>query len=902
MALSAGTRVGCYEVVSALGIGGMGEVYRARDVKLNREVAIKVLLAAVANDPERLARFGHEAQVLASLNHPNIAHIHGFEDSGGVHALVMELVEGPTLADRIAKGAIPVDDALVIAKQIAEALEAAHERGVVHRDLKPANVKVRPDGMVKVLDFGLAKALDPPAGSDAAVALANSPTFTSPAVTQRGVILGTAAYMSPEQAKGRAADKRTDVWAFGCVLYEMLTARRAFGGEDVADTLASVLTRNPDWTVLPTNTPTAIRKLLRRCLERDRRRRLADIADAKLEIDDALAADPSSPSLTASAQTAAIVIRRSGIWRIASVFAVAALIASGAGWWIVTRSAATAQVIRFSVSPPPNLAFATTQDAQQSVSVSPDGLKLAFVTRGDQVRDNQLWVRPLDALAAKPIPGTESALNPIWSPDGRFIAFSAALAGIGRLRKVDISGAPPVTLAEAGVPGAWSRAGVILFRARDGRIYRVSPSADDLAPVTELDRNHGEIAHYPQFFLSDDRRFVFLAQNADAGRSAVFLAALDSTNRTRVLDGVSKVSYSRGHLIYQRESTVLMQPFDERTGSITGPAASLIDDVDTSPYFGQAAYSISPNVVAYRVRSSSGASALTWLSREGKALAALGLEGGYQETRRPALSPDHRRLAVTRYDAEGKSDIWIIDLDRDVPTRFTFDGTAETPAWSPDGTRIVFSSRRKGTADLYERAAAGAGSDQLLYESPDPKRPGGFSPDGKTLLYTAIVQGNAETWALPLDSRKPFPLVRTGYPAGSGVFSPDGRWFAYCEGDSGADQVYVQPFPQNGTRIRLSTTSGSSPLWSADGRTVFYATASGNRIMAVNVTPSGRTLRAGQPRLLFVAPQTFAHRGFLADPSGSRFLLPVSREAEAPPAINIVVNWFEEVKARVATK
>jgi eukaryotic-like serine/threonine-protein kinase len=327
----------------------------------------------------------------------------------------------------------------------------------------------------------------------------------------------------------------------------------------------------------------------------------------------------------------------------------------------------------------------------------------------------------------------------------------------------------------------------------------------------------------------------------------------------------------------------------------------LIDRVDATPYFGQAAYSIVPTVVAYRSRTSSASSVLTWLSQDGKPLRSLRLEGDYQDTRRPALSPDRRRLAVTRRDAEGQSDIWIIDLERDVPTRLTFDGTAETPVWSPDGARIVFSSRRTGIGDLYVRTAGGGGADELLYASADVKRPATFSPDGKTLLFTAIVRGNAETWALPLSGdRKPFPLVRTGFPAGNAAFSPDGHWFAYCEGDSGADQVYLQPFPQDGTRIRLSTTSGSSPLWSADGKTVFYATAAGNRLMAVDVTRVGGTLEAGPPRLLFVASQLFVHRGFLADPSGSRFLVPVSRDPEPPASINVVVNWFDE-RQRLAT-
>jgi serine/threonine protein kinase/dipeptidyl aminopeptidase/acylaminoacyl peptidase len=895
MGLLPGSTLGPYEIVSLIGAGGMGEVYRARDTRLKRDVAIKILLTAVANDPERLLRFSREAQVLASLDHPNIARIHGLEDSGGIRAIVMELVEGPTLADRIDGRAFPHQEALDVARQIVDALEAAHEQGIVHRDLKPANIKVRSDGLVKVLDFGLAKALEPPRASEAGSALSNSPTITGPAVTQHGIILGTAAYMSPEQAKGRVADKRSDVWAFGCVLYEMLSAKRAFSGEDVSDTLALVLTREPDWTLLPTDTPAAIRKLLRRCLERDRRKRLADIADARFDIEEALTTHAASPA-TAISGTAALQ-RHSGRWSsmwVAGGLLAFVLIALGIGWQMSRRAPPSHAVVRFSVAAPSNMGFATTQDAQQFLSVSPDGRTFAFATRADEAKQNNLWIRSLKSLATLAIPDTESAINPVWSPDGRYIAFSSAPAGIGRLRKVDVLGGSPLTLAEAGVPGAWNRAGVILFRGSDGKIYRIGQDGRDLAVVTELAQ--GEIAHFPQFFLSDDERFVFLAQNVDARRSAVFLSALDSRGRTRVMDSVPSVSYARGHLVYQRESTLMIQRFDEAKGVATGPASPLIDHVDPTPYFGQAAYAISPTMLVYRSRTGRAASLLTWLSREGKPLGSLGLEGDYQETRRPALSPDRHRLAVTRRDAEGRGDIWIIDLDRDVPTRLTFDGTAETPVWSPDGARIVFSSRRTGIGDLYVRAAAGGGADELLYASADLKRPSTFSPDGKTLLFTAIVRGNAETWALPLSGKRmPFPLVRTGFPAGNAAFSPDGHWFAYCEGDSGADQVYVQPFPQDGRRIRLSTSSGSSPLWSADGRTVFYATAAGNRIMAVDVMHAGDTLQVGSPRLLFVAPQTFVHRGFLADASGSRFLLPVSREPEAPPAINVVLNWFDEL-------
>ena len=574
------------------------------------------------------------------------------------------------------------------------------------------------------------------------------------------------------------------------------------------------------------------------------------------------------------------------------------------------RRTPSAEVLRFSVGPPDGHPFATIPEF---LSVSPDGRKLAFITGGFRP-DNRLWVRSFDSLTSEEIADTEGGLNPVWSPDGRFIALSKSLvtSAPGRLQKIDLAGGAPLTLAEAGVAGAWSQEGIVLFRGRDGRIYRVAESGGDVAPVTEIDSTREEARHVPRFFLSDGRQFVFEAHGKDGARSTVYVGSLDSPSRTRVLEGLSNVAYATGHLLFQRGGVLTMQPFDIERGQMTGEATPVIENIDYDARFGRAAFSVSSNgVLVYRTSVDVASSQLTWFDFKGTALGSPALGGDYQRARRPSVSPDGRYLAVTRAEGQGASDVWLIDLERDVPTRFTFDAAAETPLWSPDGQRIVFTSSRKGSGDLYQRDSTGAGEEELLYESPDHKQAQAFSPDGKVLLFGQGSEDNPEIWALPMvGDRTPVPVVRTGFPAGNAVFAPDGRWFAYCEGDSygsrsdiavGRDQVYVQPYPPNGTRTRLSTTNGSSPYWSTDGKTIVYTTAD-DRIMVVDVATAGGVLRAGVPRELFQAPATFVHRAVLFDSPRSRLLLPITRQAVVAPPITVVVNWLEGLKRRNAAR
>ena len=748
MSLATGGRVGPYEIVSLLGAGGMGEVYRARDPKLNRDVALKILPGEFALDPDRLARFTREAQVLAALDHPNIGAIHGFEDSDGVHALVLQLVEGPTLADRIASGPMPIDDALPIARQIAEALEAAHEQGIIHRDLKPANIKVRDDGTVKVLDFGLAKLAEPAvrvgdSGSAKVSARADrqvgpftqSPTITTPAMTMAGVILGTAAYMSPEQAKGKPADKRSDIWAFGCVLFEMLTGRRAFDGEDVSDTLAAVLRADPDWRALPANTPSSIRTLLARCLQKDVRRRLPAIGVAQLDIDDALAAPeaPSAPDVPPSGDP-----RRE---RMAWTIAVAALlIAGGVGVWsYVKQPTAEERVLQFTVSPPEGY---TLFSSPLPFRISPDGRRLLFLAT-DAVGRTTVWVRSLDSLASQQLPGTEGAIAAFWAPDSRRIAFSAG----GRLKKIDLSGGQPVTVCDLRDirGGTWNSDGTIVFASGAG-LMKVSEAGGVPAPIPLPS------ASLPSF-LPDGRHLLY---RTFAG---IFVRSLDSEDQKRIFDdtGPGNVEYADGRLFFERDRTLMAQPFDLDRLELTGEPRLIADAIQTYPSTRTGLFSVSATgVVVYQTGVRNPGSRLTLFDRSGKELSTFGEPADYDDV---SWSPDGNRVAVSVVDPSKRTrDIWLIDIARNLRTQFTFDPDDElAPAWSADGKRIAFSSRRgSGPWGLYQKLSSGAGSVDTLIEFPPDALAGNplaWTSDGGSLVFVQGTSGVATLGTLPCPKR-----------------------------------------------------------------------------------------------------------------------------------------------------
>jgi len=889
MGIAAGTKLGPYEILSAIGAGGMGEVYRARDPKLGRDVAIKVLPEAFARDAERMARFQREAKVLASLDHPNIASIYGLEDSGGTRALVMQLVEGPTLADRIKAGPIPVDEAVRIAKQIADALEYAHERGIIHRDLKPANIKVAADDAVKVLDFGLAKALETDPSS---IDISTSPTISRMA-TQAGVLLGTAAYMSPEQAKAKSVDRRADIWAFGCVLYEMLTGRQAFTGETVTDTLASIIKEEPDWKLLPATTPMRVRVLEQRCLQKDPKQRLRDIGDARISLDEVLAGAP-DPSFAGAAQISAPIWRRVLPWGLAALFfAIAASVS-----FIYFREVRTEQrLVRFQIPPPEKSAF-------QSFHLSPDGRFLTFIAGG------RLWIRALDSLQAQPLPGTEGASEEFWSPDSQYVAFSSQ----GKLKKIAASGGPAQDLCE--VPnvftgGTWNRDGVIVFAQIPSGLFRVSEAGGVPVQLAKAGAT-GDLYIAPEF-LPDGRRFLYtIVYSGKAEETGIYVGSLDGQPGVRLLPDITNASYvaafsagigspgRRGYLVFERGGTLMAQPFDLVQLSLTGAVLPVVEGVATRL---GGFFSLSNNgTLAYLSGGGSASTQLVWKDRAGKSTGTFGPPGDYNNFR---LAPDEKRIVFDSQQS-GTQAIWVLDSVRGVTSRLTFDPALNNiPMWSPDGLRIVWASLRSGSGyDLYVKSANGTGQEELLVKVGTPHGwASDWSRDGRYLLYERRGENTAtELWIAPQlpegasDDRKPFPYLQTQFEEQEGKFSPDGRWVAYVSNESGRNEIYVQSFPRSGAKFQISTGGGTEAQWRKDGKELFYL-ATDQMLMAVPVKlgrPPAEPFEAGSPKPLFAIPLSVRlniGRDYAVSNDGQRFLVvSVEGSGEAPP-LTVVQNW-----------
>jgi serine/threonine protein kinase len=854
----------------------MGEVYRAHDTKLNRDVALKVLPPEFAGNPERMGRFKREAQLLASLNHTSIAAIYGLEECNGVSALIMELAEGATLADRISHGPIALDEALSIAWQIAEALEAAHERGIIHRDLKPANVKVTPEGIVKVLDFGLAKALEGEAKETDGSS--NSPTLTATA-TEAGVILGTAAYMSPEQARGSPLDKRCDIWSFGVVLFEMLSGKKLFAGKTIADTLAAVLRAETDWNILPGDTPASIRTLLRRCLTKEPKQRLQAIGEARIAIAEYLA-DPKGASVP---ETVAVAdrhkLRESVGWSIAIVFILATLTL---GVLYFRQVPAEAPETRLEVVTPPT-------SEPSSLAISPDGSHLTFVaSTGGQPR---LWLRPLGVVASQPLPGTEGATYPFWSADSKSIGFFAG----DKLKRIDIAGGSPQVLASApfGLGGAWNGDGVIVFAPSPwSPLYRVPASGGDPIAITRLDSTRRMACVFPQF-LPDGRHLLFLGWGTEQG---IYLASLDSAETRRLIAGDAPATYAApGYLLFTRQGTLFAQRFDAKRGQLTGDPVSVADDV--------LGFSVSKTgMLAYRTAGGANHHQLAWFDRAGKEAGTIGAPDA-NDLLNPELSPDGRRVAVWR-TVQGNEDLWLIDTERGVPRRFTFDPASDGyPIWSPDGSRIAFGSDRKGAIwNLYQKASSSAGGDELLLESSLAKFPRDWSMDGRFLLFVQVDPRTlGDLWVLPLfGERKPFPFVNTSFQESHGQFSPDCRWVAYISNESGRFEVYVQPFPGPGGEWQVSTGGGIEPRWRRDGKELFYI-APDSKLMAVPIQGAGQTLEAGAPVALFQTrivggSQNLQGQQYAVAPDGQRFLINTAVDEATASPITIVTNWARALK------
>jgi len=887
MTLTTGTRLGTYEVVALIGAGGMGEVYRAHDTRLGRDVALKVLPEAFARDGQRMARFEREAKLLASLNHPNIAAIYGLEESGPIRALVMELVEGPTLAERVAGGAVPVEEALPIARQVADAVEYAHDNNVIHRDLKPANIKVKADGMVKVLDFGLAKAMsEEPSAAD----INNSPTL-SMAATRQGVILGTAAYMSPEQAKGKTADRRADVWAFGVVLFELLTGRQAFQGDDVTEILAAVVMKEPALDALPAKTPPAIRNLVRRCLEKNLRRRLPHIGEARMTIEDVLSgATPAEPVPAAprKSRERLLVVVAAALF----VALVAALTLGALAYF--RRAPAQALTMRFFVSLPdswilPAAGLTTTAP----LAVSPDGQRVAFLARSKDGR-SLLWVRALNTLAAQSLAGTENALRPFWSPDSRFLGFFAG----GKLKKIDISGGPPITLCDVpdGFGGAWSRDGVIVFVPTVASpVQKVSASGGVPTAATTL--GEGESGHRMPFFLPDGRHFLYRAVTATGGSGGpIYVASLDLAQRKMLLNAdSSNVLYTQGHLIFLRETTLMAQPFDAERLELTGEVFPIAEQIQTQGNPLAGVFSASENgVLAYQTGAAGAGSQLGWFDRTGKPMGVLGGTALYSDL---DLSPDGKRASVNIQES-GNRDIWIHDVARGLRTRFTFDPAEELMSlWSPDGSRVVFNSRRKGHLDLYQKPSSGAGPEELLLEDNRDKYPVSWSSDGQFILYGSTGgPTSSDLFALPLSGdRKPSPFLQTQFNEGAGQFSPDGRWVAYSSNASGRMEIYVAPFPGPGGKWQISTAGGLYPRWRQDGTELFYL-ALDNKLMAAAVNGKGPSFEIGAVKPLFETRTAGIRYPYDVSADGQRFLINTAPEQAVSAPFTVVLNWTAGLK------
>jgi serine/threonine-protein kinase len=912
VALVPGTRIGPYEILAAVGAGGMGEVYRARDTKLQRDVAIKILSGTFAGDLDRIERFSREAQLLASLNHPNIAHIHGFDDTT-TPALVMEFIDGPTLADRIAKGAIPLDEALPIASQIAEALEAAHDHGVIHRDLKPANIKVRPDGAVKVLDFGLAKAFEP-AGSVAGNATM-SPTLSLHA-TQAGLILGTAAYMPPEQAKGRPVDRRADLWSFGCVLYEMLTGRQPFVGETISDVLAKVIERDPDWSALPPTTPNSVRTLLRRCFEKDRRRRLDSAAMARIEIDEASRPQPRE-------EHAAVAINsrktRRG-WPAWAAVALALTIGSAAviATWAATRRPVTvpSPLARFAIALPTGepLAFSIND---RDLAIAPDGSRIAYAA-GAQA---QLMVRALDQLDATPLPGVTNARAPFFSADGRWICFFDRLdEGVttgptgqrGALKKVSTSGGPPITIASltgASRGASWGPDDTIVFATSDPAtgILRVRAAGGESEVLTTPDAAQGERDHYFPSMLPGGRGLLFtIATKAGSFHYQVAVRDLQTGQQRTLIQSGSHAEYvDTGHLVYADGGALWAVPFDPVAMEVRGDPVPLPEQVLT---LGAANFTVSKSgTLVYMPVNASEARSLVWVTREGREEPTGAPPRGYATAR---IAPDGTRavLQIT----EGKSDVWTWDFTRQVMVRLTVGPNRFfAPIWAKDGGAVFYGSVIP-TAEgwnLYRRSADGAGAASALTTGPGQKRINTVSPDGTHLVFEEeTAAGDYDLMLLSLEGTpRVEPLLNTPFDERNAAVSPDGRWMAYESNESSQSQIYVRPFPNvgDGGPYQISTSGGRTPLWSPTGHDLFFV--NGSSVMAANVQVSP-TFNAGSPVKLFDAPWLlldgrFANSGtnrtYDVSPDGRRFLMIKLNAADGGASRMILVqNWFEELKAK----
>jgi serine/threonine protein kinase/Tol biopolymer transport system component len=880
-----GTVLGRYEIRSQLGAGGMGEVYRARDEKLNRDVAVKVLPAALSHDGDRLRRFEQEAQAAGALNHPNILAVYDVGTHDGAPYIVSELLEGEELRDQLNTSPLPQRKALDYAQQIAQGLAAAHERGITHRDLKPENLFVTTDGRVKILDFGLAKLR--PRRSESV----SSEIDTRKQITDPGTVMGTVGYMSPEQVRGHEADHRSDIFSFGSILYEMLSGQRAFRRDTMAETMTAILKEEPP-ELSETNAKISLplEKIVRRCLEKKPERRFHSASDLAFAIE-SIAGTPTSSGQTET-MTALPALRLRTRERIAWLLAGVLLVAPLALAFLYFRRTPTesSDAVRFFITAPEKSSFSA---AAAGVAVSPDGRHLAFVaTTADGKR--LLWVRSLDALSARALPGTEDAINPFWSPDSRSLGFFAD----GKLKKIEAAGGPTLTLGDApnGRGGTWNRDGVILFTPNTtAPLYRISASGGVASAVTKLDegaRRRQDRSHRWPSFLPDGNHFLYVGVG-------IRVASLDSPEgKLLPLNPGSNAVYAQGHLLFMRERTLMAQPFDVKRLETTGDAIPIAEQVQVGGGGAKGAFSVSEQgVLTYQTGAAESGSQLTWFDRSGKQTGVLGDLANYASLH---FSPDGKRAAVSIGGRNG--DIWLYDVARGLRTRLTFDPEAQHDViWAPDGNRLVFNSTRKGRLDLYQKGADGSGSEEMLVESDVDKYPNSWSRDGRFVLYSTafdVPKTKTDLWVLPLSGdRKPFPFLQTEFNETRGQFSPDGSWIAYQSDESGRDEVYVASFPGPGGKRQISTVGGSFPRWRSDGKEIFYLSPD-NKLMGVEINHQGATLDIGAARVLFDVRPGNPISGYQYDVTsdGQHFLVNTSLEQKVSSPITVVINWMAGLK------
>jgi Tol biopolymer transport system component len=897
LSLTPGNRLGVYDITAQIGEGGMGQVFRAIDTKLKRQVAIKILPPAVAADAERLARFQREAEVLASLNHPNIAAIYGLEESGGMTALVMELVEGEDLSQRIAKGAIPLDEALPIAKQIAEALEAAHEQGIIHRDLKPANVKMRADGQVKVLDFGLAKAMEPAAGSSPSMSM--SPTITTPAMTQAGMILGTAAYMSPEQARGKTVDRRADIWALGAVLFEMLTGARAFEGEDIADTLGNVMKVEPSWDRCPASIPPRVVQVMRACLQKNPKQRMDSAQGVRLALEGAF--ETAAPPARGTAAQAAPSSASKLPWAAAAGLAIVAVVMS----WVAWRATRPVEpvlrpLVRLDVDLGADVSLGSPFGTD--AIVSPDGTRLAYVSQG------RLWTRRLDQPTATELAGTQGAFAPFFSPDGQWVAFFTPVS----LRKISVEGGAAIGLCIAANPrgGSWGEDGIIIAALGQGNgLSRIPAAGCPPTPVTDL--QSGEGSHrWPQV-LPGGQAVVFTTSRTGGYDAATIdvVSLADHRRKTLVRGGTFGRFLPSGHLVYVHRGTLFAVPFDVNRLDVHGTPVPVVDQVAYSPTDGSAQFAFSPTGTLLYRSGGAGTGLLTvaWLDGNGKTQPLLAKPGVYG---RPSLSPDGQRLAVEVSDGSGTA-LWVYDWPRDTMTRVTFTGTALGPLWSPDGRDIAFRVLGEGMSVI---RADGSGRPQPLTQTKNIQYPWSFTRDGKRLAFQEQRTGTTwDLWTVPLESEgaglrggEPEVFLQTPADEQSPAFSPDGRWLAYTTDESGIYQVYVRAFPDTGGgKWQISNSGGTYPMWSRTGHELFFETLD-NHIMVATYTVKGESFVADKPRVWSaqrLGGSVNAQKNVDLASDGKRIvaLMPVETadDQKAQSRVTFLENFFDELRRKV---